>query len=108
MNVLERLAARLAWKRMEGKMPDKVKRWVPLLGTAVLVTSVVLQLLGYGDVARQILGIAGAVGVSDQSAVPLGELAAAGAALSGVVLKILAQVKKAREAKTTVNPSGLK
>jgi hypothetical protein len=63
----------------------------------------VLQLFGLGDVAAQILGIAGAVGLSEQSAVPVGELAAAGAALAGIVLKIRAQVKKARESRDRVS-----
>lgn len=104
MNIFERTAARLAWRHVEGKMPEKLKRWVPLAGTAVLVSAVVLQVLGYGDVAKNLLSIAGAVGLSDQSAVPVGELAAAAAALTGIVLKIRSQIQKAKEAQTKVSP----
>jgi len=77
-------------------MPEKFKRYVPLIGSAVLVTVVLLRLFGYEQAAGAIESVGGAVGVTQQSTVGVGELVAAGAALAGIVLKVKSEVDKAR------------
>lgn len=95
MNVIERLGVKYAWKQLEGSMPA-VKRYAPLIGSAVLAISVVLRLFGQNEVADGITTLGGLVGVTQQSQIPVGEIAAACAALTGVVLKVVSEVKKAR------------
>lgn len=77
-------------------MLTKAKRWLPLAGTAVLALAVVLRVLGYGDAATAIEGVGGTLGVTAQSPVGIGELTAAVAAVTGVVLKVVSEVRKAR------------
>ncbi len=84
-------------------MPQ-IKRWAPLLGTAVLVAATVLRLLGQEDVAKAVETAGQVTGTAAQSPVSGQELAAlvtqvlaAAAAATGIVLKIAAQVRKARE-----------
>lgn len=96
MNLIERMAIKLLWRRTEDNMSDKAKRYLPLAGSAVLVTVVLLRLFGYGQAAAAVETVGGIVGVTQQSPVGVGELAAAIAAASGVVLKVIAEVKKAR------------
>lgn len=95
MNLFERLAAKAAWGRMEAKMPT-LKKYAPLVGSAVLVSVVVLRLMGYVQAAAAVETLGGVVGVTQQSPVGVGELVAAGAALTGIVLKVKAEVQKAR------------
>ena len=95
MNVLERTLVKLAWKRAEGKMGDKFKRYLPLVGSVVLVAVVALRWLGYGDAAAAIESVGGAVGVTNQSEVGVGELTAAAATLAGLVLKFKSMYDKA-------------
>lgn len=96
MNVFERTALKLGYRRMEGKMPEKFKRYVPLLGSAVLVSVVLLRLFGYDQAAGAVESVGGIVGVTQQSPVGMGELVAAVAALAGIVLKVKSEVDKAR------------
>lgn len=81
----------------------KAKRWAPLAGTAVLVAVVLLRLFGFEQGAAMVEGVGGAVGVTDDSAVGLGELTAAITALVGIVLKVRSQARKARDGADTVS-----
>jgi hypothetical protein len=72
-----------------------LRRWLPLLGVAVLASSAILRALGAGDAAAAIETLGGLLGAQQASAVPVGELAAAIAAAAGVVLKVRAEIKKA-------------
>ncbi len=82
----------------------KAKRWAPLAGTAVLLASVLLRFFGFEQGAAMVESVGGAVGLTQDSAVGSMELAAAVAALAGVVLKVRSQVKKASEARDSVGP----
>jgi hypothetical protein len=95
VNVLERGFAKLVYRRLEGKMPA-LKRYAPLVGSAVLAVVVLLRTLGYPELALALESLGGAIGLDEKSPVGYAELAAAGAALAGVVLKIRAELKKAR------------
>ena len=96
VNVVERTALKLVWKRTEKRMGSKLKRYLPLIGTAALAGAVVLRALGYAGAAQAIETVGGFIHVTDQSVVPAGELVAAIAAVTGVVLKIISEAKKAR------------
>jgi hypothetical protein len=74
----------------------KIKRWTPVVGGGILVAFVILRLFGLNDLAQAIAGFGGAVGLTDQSPVGIAELTAAAAGLTGIVLKIRAEVQKAR------------
>ena len=76
---------------------NQAKRWLPLAGSAVLVTVVVLRLLGQTEAAGVVEMIANATGISAQSPVSAGELAAGIAAGLGIVLKVISEVQKARQ-----------
>lgn len=76
-------------------MPS-LKRWAPLVGSAVLVASVGLRLAGQTQAADSIEALANVVGLSAQSPVSGTEIASAAAALVGIVLKLAAEAKKAR------------
>lgn len=73
------------------------KRWLPLVGSAVLVFVVVLRALGQTELAGVVEGIAGVLGITDRSPVTLGEVTAAVAAATGIVLKIVSEFRKAKE-----------
>lgn len=77
-------------------MVRSIRRWAPLIGVALLASAVILRALGLEDMARLLEGIGGVTGLSEQSPVGLGELAAAVAAVVGVALKIAAVLRQAR------------
>lgn len=89
----ERQGLRLVGWRLRGM--QNMRRWLPLLGVAVLGGTVALRALGLDGYAAALEQVGGLTGVSSQSPVGLGELAAATAALTGVVLKVRAEWKKA-------------
>lgn len=76
---------------------ELLKRWGPLAGTVVLIATVVLRAFGLDDAAKALDLVGSITGLSGQSSVSATELTAAAAALTGVVLKVLAQVAKARQ-----------
>ena len=79
-------------------MPKALKRWLPVVGTGVLVASVILRLAGLDDLAGPLQAIGEATGITADSAVPLDVLAAAAAGLAGIVMKIWSQWNKALRA----------
>jgi hypothetical protein len=95
VNVVERLVARAAWRRVEATLPA-LKRYGPLVGSTVLVAVVILRLLGYGEAAQAVESVGGVVGVTQQSPVGIGELTAAAATLTGIVLKFISVIRKSR------------
>lgn len=74
----------------------RIKRWLPLLGVLLLAAVVVMRAFGLEGYAAALEQIGGLTGLSAQSPVGLGELAAAAAALTGVVLKVRAEWRKAK------------
>lgn len=80
-------------------MKEGLRRWAPLAGVVVLVAIVVLRLLGMNDLAQTLEQLGGVVGLTGDSPVGLGELAAAAAALTGVLIKIRNEWRKARSLK---------
>jgi len=98
MNWLERKVARLAWGRLEAKMPQ-IKRWAPLLAAGFLVIGVLLRAFGLHGPAAALEGLLGAVNLTGQSPVSATELAAAATVLTGIGLKMRAEIQKARAAK---------
>ena len=93
MNLIERAGLKgLGWrlKRMDG-----LKRWLPLIGSAVLALAVVARLSGQEDAARAIEVVANLLGLSGASAISGAELAAAATVIFGIVRKVRAEVRKA-------------
>lgn len=84
-------------------MGKQFKRWLPLVGTGALVASVVLRMVGEHDAAATVEGLANATGLSEQAPVTLTELAGAGAAVTGIVMKVRSMWVKAKEAQNTVS-----
>ena len=83
-----------------------IKRYVPLIGTAFLAGAVILRAFGLEDLARAVETIGGLVGTTSDPAVSYAELIAAVSAVTGVVLKIVAMVRKARAKTDTVSVAG--
>lgn len=84
-------------------MGDKLKTWAPVIGSAVLVATIALRLLGHGDAAAAVETVSAALGISGQStlntadtAAVIGQLLAAGVAGWGVVRKVKSEVQKAQ------------
>ena len=65
-------------------------RWAPLVGGAVLVAAVVLRMAGQEELAASVLSLGGLFGLTGQSPVPVGELAAGAAVVWGIVRKFRA------------------
>lgn len=82
------------------KIPS-LRRWLPLVGAGVLVATVVLRLVGQTDAADSVEGLANAVGLTAQSPVSAAEITAAVGVVMGIVLKVRAEIAKARAAKDT-------
>lgn len=94
LNLIERKGLQLAgWKVRRMK---SVKRWVPLIGVAVLVAAELLKVFGQADAAQALTTLGGLLGFEDGSGIPKGEIAAAVAAGTGLVLKIASLLRAAR------------
>lgn len=98
VNWLERKFARLAWGRLEAKMPQ-IKRWVPLLAAGFLVVGILLRAFGQHGAAAALDGLLGAVNLTGQSPVSAAELTAGLGVLTGIGLKLRSEYVKARAAK---------
>jgi hypothetical protein len=72
-----------------------LKRWGPLVGSAILVATVVLQAFGQTQIAQALTSIGGFLPSTD-GGITAGELAAAIAAGTGLFLKIKALIKAAQ------------
>lgn len=94
---IERQGVRIAWRRMEAKM-GALKTWSPLIGSAVLVATVLLRSFGQTEVADTLEGVGSATGLATMSMVTPAE-AAAIATTFGLVLKGLSLYRKARAEK---------
>lgn len=90
MNWIERKFARLAWARMEGRMPKALKRYLPLAGTAIVAGSVVAKLLGFEAVGQALDTVGSLTGLSGQTILD----GAAIASVAGVCLKLWSEAKK--------------
>lgn len=75
------------------KAMPSIKRWAPLIGSAVLVLAVVLRTFGLTDVSTLLESFTGVVGLDEQSPVSGAEIAAAALAVTGIFLKINARRK---------------
>ena len=95
MNFLERKVAKVIFGKVVNRMPF-IKRWLPLIGSAVLVLIVVLRLLGQTAVAGAVETVGSVTGVTTSSPVSPAELIAALTALFGIVRKVWAEIQKAR------------
>lgn len=71
------------------------KRWLPLVGTAVVVASTVARATGNAEVAQAIDLVGSLTGATSQAGVTPTEIAGAVVAGTGVCLKLFAIVKKA-------------
>lgn len=94
MNWFERQAAKLAWGRVQKKMPS-IKRWIPLIGTFVLAASALLEAFGLGEAAKVLTTLGGIIGAHQASPVSAVEIAAAAGAITGVALKVYSEMRKA-------------
>jgi hypothetical protein len=93
----ERQGLKLVGWRLKGM--KSIKRWLPLIGTAVLAGTVVLRAFGQDDVAKAVETVGGLVGaVPEDPTVSYAELAAAAAGVAGVFLKVRGEYRKARSA----------
>ena len=89
-------------------MPN-VKRWAPLIGSGVLVAAVVLRTFGLTDIATLLESLTGVVGLDEASPVSGAELAAAAAAMAGIVLKLVSVYKATKaEAYLAARPEAAK
>ena len=102
---LQNKALRLAWSGLEDRM-TWIRRWAPVIGSLVLVASVGLRLAGKNEAAGAIEGLGSVLGLTSQSSISVAEIAAATAAGTGVVIKIVSEVRKAMAAADTVSTSG--
>lgn len=91
---LEKQALKLAWGRVQKKMP-KLKRWLPLIGTANLVIIALLRVLGYHEQAQALSTLGGLFGLDGVSAVPAVEITSLVLSGAGIAAKVKAEVKKA-------------
>jgi len=98
VNRLERWGLKLAYRRMEAKMP-LLKKWGPLVGSFLVLSTVVLRALGYGGPADAIDSVARAVGLFDASVVDHVILTGAIGGLAGQFLKVKSEITKARAPK---------
>ena len=96
MNWFERQGFKFIWRRMETKMPflPALKRYLPLVGVAFIGVTTLLQYLGLESAASALSTLGGLLGANEASPVTGAEFAAAAAAVSGVVLKVLSLLKK--------------
>jgi uncharacterized membrane protein len=76
------------------KRMKQVKRWLPLIGTAILALAVALRAFGQEDAARAVEQLGGLIGLTGAPTVGMAELLAASAAVTGIVLKVRAELKK--------------
>lgn len=74
----------------------RLRRWLPLIGTAALVASAALKIAGYPEAAQAIDTLGGIAGITSLPELPVGEIAAIAAAGTGIVLKVRSQIAKAR------------
>ena len=95
MNWFERQVAKAIWGKVVKQMPF-LKRWMPLIGSSVLVLIVVLRLLGQTALASAVEVVGSTVGITTQSPVSSAEVVAALTALFGIVRKVVAIVQSAR------------
>lgn len=80
-----------------------LKKWSPLLGGVILIAAAIAEVFGYADIAHGARAIGGATGVTEQSPVAAGDIAAFVTAASGAVSlgigiwrKVSAEISKAR------------
>jgi hypothetical protein len=97
VNVLERGALKAAWRIVMPKFPF-FKRWLPLVGTAVVVASTVAKFTGNPEVAGAIDLVGTLTGATSQSGITPTEITGAVVAGAGVGLKLWAIVSKAWKA----------
>jgi hypothetical protein len=97
VNRLERFGARALWRLVMLKLPF-LKRWLPLVGTVVVVASTVAKFTGNADVAQAIDLVGTLTGATGQAGVTPTEIAGAVAAGTGVALKVWAIASKAWKA----------
>jgi hypothetical protein len=90
MNLFEKLGAKAARKVIMLKFPF-LKRWLPLIGTAIVAGSVVARALGFTEVSDLLDLVGSLTGASAQSLIGV----AAVASLVGVVLKLISEARKA-------------
>jgi hypothetical protein len=97
VNLFERQIVKAIWGKVLKNMPH-LKRWLPLVGSALLVLVVVLRLLGQTALASAVEAIGSTIGITTQSPVSSAEVMAAVTALVGIILKIRAEIAKLRPA----------
>jgi len=71
----------------------RIKRWAPLLGVAVVGGATIARAFGFHEAGKAIDLVGGITGLGTESPVSATELLAAGAAVSGVILKVLSVLK---------------
>jgi hypothetical protein len=88
-----RLGVRLFFGKRGGKAMasfiKQLKRWGPVIGSAIVAGAVVLRALGKEDWAKALETAGGLLGVLPETAATV--------ALAGVTLKVVSQIQKARK-----------
>ena len=95
MNMFQRQVVKVIWRKVLNNMPF-LKRWTPLIGSAVLVVVVVLRLLGQTGLASAVEAVGSTIGITTQSPVSSTEVIAALTALFGIVRKLISVAQAAR------------
>lgn len=73
-----------------------LKRWAPVIGSALLAAPILLRIVGQDHAAQAVETVGGLTGYTDEAGISQAELAGAIAAVTGVALKVRSQVQKAR------------
>lgn len=94
MNVLERTAIKVAWSRVKGN--PMLKRWLPLIGSAVVLSTVVLRAFHQPGLADAVDGLANMLGLTKVSIIDPVLITSAATGLVGIALKIKSEISKAR------------
>jgi len=97
LNFIERQGLRLVYSRVERKIGvNTVKKWLPLVGSFVVLSTVVMRYLGHAGTADAIDSVAKAIGLTNASVVDVTLVLGAVAGLVGQGLKVWAEIQKAR------------
>lgn len=84
---------------------QRLKRWAPLVGGGILAASVILRVFHLNTAADFVEQIGGITGLGNQSPIGVSELAGAVAMIAGMVLKIRAEIQRARAADFVTPPA---
>lgn len=99
MNWFEKQGFKIFWRK-NVMNSGTVRRWLPLIAVAYIAVIIIAQALGFTEFAAAVRNVGSLVGIESHSPISPTEFAAAVAALSGVVLKVLRTFNLIKAAET--------